>query len=101
MLCFPQVLFAGAIVPTDDMALPGRLISVVMATRHAFEALGRALGLADYATTLPAMAGYGDAFEGGISALLGPMVTLTLFGASCAFATAWILGRRTAPTGRS
>ena len=45
MLCFPQVLFAGAIVPVDAMAAPGRLLSTVLANRHAFEALGRVLGL--------------------------------------------------------
>jgi ABC-type multidrug transport system ATPase subunit len=43
MVCFPQVLFAGAIVPVTQMALPGRAISVAMANRWAFEALGRLL----------------------------------------------------------
>jgi hypothetical protein len=43
MVCFPQVLFAGAIVPVPQMALPGRAISLGMATRWAFEALGRIL----------------------------------------------------------
>ena len=45
MLCFPQVLFAGAIVPVPDMADPGRAISVGLANRWAFESLGRALDL--------------------------------------------------------
>ena len=44
MLCFPQVLFGGAIVPVDDMAAPGRWMSFGLANRHAFEALGRDLG---------------------------------------------------------
>ena len=45
MLRFPQVLFAGAIVPAPQMALPGRLISLGMANRWAFESLGLALPL--------------------------------------------------------
>jgi len=45
MLCFPQVLFAGAIVPVPDMAAPGRAMSVGLANRWAFESLGRALDL--------------------------------------------------------
>jgi ABC transport system ATP-binding/permease protein len=47
MLCFPQVLFAGAVVPVAEMALPGRLISAGMANRWAFESIGRSLGLGD------------------------------------------------------
>jgi len=45
MLCFPQVLFAGAIVPVPDMAGPGQVMSVGLANRWAFESLGRALRL--------------------------------------------------------
>lgn len=45
MLCFPQVLFGGAIVPVDQMATPGRLMSLVLSNRHAFDALGRELHL--------------------------------------------------------
>jgi ABC transport system ATP-binding/permease protein len=45
MLCFPQVLFAGAIVPVPDMATPGQVMSVGLANRWAFESLGRALDL--------------------------------------------------------
>jgi ABC transport system ATP-binding/permease protein len=45
MLCFPQVLFAGAIVPVPDMAGPGRAMSAGLANRWAFESLGRALEL--------------------------------------------------------
>jgi ABC transport system ATP-binding/permease protein len=45
MLCFPQVLFAGAIVPVPEMAAPGRAMSYGLANRWAFESLGRALGL--------------------------------------------------------
>jgi len=45
MLCFPQVLFAGAIVPVPDMAAPGQVMSTGLANRWAFESLGRALEL--------------------------------------------------------
>ena len=65
MLCFPQVLFGGAIVPVDQMATPGRLMSLVLANRHAFEALGRDLDLDRYTATLPAMSAYRDTFHGG------------------------------------
>ncbi|MFP3901006.1 MAG: ATP-binding cassette domain-containing protein [Acidimicrobiia bacterium] len=54
MLCFPQVLFAGAIVPVADMALPGRVMSHGLANRWAFESLGRALDLDRLATSLAA-----------------------------------------------
>jgi hypothetical protein len=43
MLCFPQVLFAGAVVPLGQMAPAGQLMSVPLATRWAFESLGRTL----------------------------------------------------------
>ena len=62
MLCFPQVLFGGAIVPVDQMATPGRLMSFGLSNRHAFEALGRDLDLDRYTATLPAMSAYRDTF---------------------------------------
>jgi hypothetical protein len=45
MLCFPAVLFSGAILPVHVMAGVGAAISVVMPDRWAFEALGHALGI--------------------------------------------------------
>ena len=45
MLCFPQVLLAGAIVPTSEMALPGRMLSATLVGRWGFEAFGRVFGL--------------------------------------------------------
>jgi ABC-type multidrug transport system ATPase subunit len=44
MLCFPQVLFVGAILPVPTMAVVGRWISYAMTNRWAFEALGHSLG---------------------------------------------------------
>lgn len=43
MLCFPAVLFGGAILPVHAMATAGRYISAVTCDRRAFEALGRHL----------------------------------------------------------
>jgi ABC-type multidrug transport system ATPase subunit len=39
MLCFPAVLFSGAMLPVGTMATPGKLISAVMSDRWAFEAI--------------------------------------------------------------
>jgi hypothetical protein len=44
MLCFPAVLFAGAILPVNLMAKAGAVISVGMPSRWAFEAVGHDLG---------------------------------------------------------
>jgi ABC transport system ATP-binding/permease protein len=94
MLCFPQVLFGGAIVPVDDMATPGRLMSFGLANRHAFEALGRDLDLDRFTTTLPAMAAYRDTFSGGTAANL---IALGAFAVTLTVATVWVLHRRSAP----
>lgn len=45
MLCFPQVLFAGAVVSVDDMAPAGRFLSNGMSTRWGFEGITDSLGL--------------------------------------------------------
>lgn len=45
MVCFPAVLFAGAMVPLHVMAGGGRAIAAFMADRWAFEALARDLGV--------------------------------------------------------
>jgi ABC-type multidrug transport system permease subunit len=94
MLCFPQVLFGGAIVPVDEMAGPGRWISTVLANRHAFEALGRDLDLGRYTATLPAMSAYRDTFDGGTGASL---IALASFAVALTLATVWVLDRRSGP----
>lgn len=94
MLCFPQVLFGGAIVPVDQMATPGRLMSLVLSNRHAFDALGRDLGLDRYTTTLPAMSPYHATFHGGTAASL---IALGSFAVVLTLATAWVLDRRSRP----
>ena len=43
MLCFPAVLFSGAVVPIGTMTAPGEAISVVTPNRWGFEAISRQL----------------------------------------------------------
>ncbi len=67
MLCFPAVLFSGAILPVHLMATAGAVISAIVPSRWAFEAIGHDLGarriLADGGSPLgpPLLASYGDA----------------------------------------
>ena len=58
MICFPQVLFGGAVVPVDQMTGVGAGMSVAMTTRWAFESFGRTLGLGSPASP------YRQAFSG-------------------------------------
>jgi ABC transport system ATP-binding/permease protein len=94
MLCFPQVLFGGAIVPVDAMASPGRLISFGLSNRHAFEALGSDLDLDRYTAALPAMSVYHDTFD---AATGHSLIALTVLTVVLLLATVWVLGRRSAP----
>jgi ABC-type transport system involved in multi-copper enzyme maturation permease subunit len=67
MLCFPAVLFSGAILPVHVMAGAGAAISTIIPDRWAFEALGHDLGvrhvLGDGDSPLgpPLLKAYGDA----------------------------------------
>ncbi len=67
MLCFPAVLFSGAILPVHLMANAGAALSLAMPSRWAFEGLGHDLGarhiLAEGGSPLgqPLLASYGDA----------------------------------------
>ena len=67
MLCFPAVLFSGAILPVHLMAGAGAVLSLAIPSRWAFEAIGHDLGarriLADGGSPLgpPLLASYGDA----------------------------------------
>jgi hypothetical protein len=94
MLCFPQVLFAGAVVPVSDMAAPGRWLSLGLANRYSFEALGRALGLDQFTGTLPAMRAYGDTFSGSVAYR---WLVLAAFAGVFALATVWVLRHRSLP----
>ena len=94
MLCFPQVLFAGAVVPVADMAAPGRWLSLGLANRYSFEALGRALGLGRLAGPLPALRAYGDTFSGTVAYR---WLVLAGFAGVFALATVQVLRRRSRP----
>ncbi|HMK10292.1 MAG TPA: ATP-binding cassette domain-containing protein [Acidimicrobiales bacterium] len=45
MLCFPAVLFAGAVLPIQDMAAAGRGISLFVPARWGYEAVQHDLGI--------------------------------------------------------
>jgi ABC-type multidrug transport system ATPase subunit len=68
MLCFPQVLFVGAILPVPLMAPVGRWMSYAMSNRWSFEALGHSADLPGLWTRTrsplgrPLLADYGDSF---------------------------------------
>jgi ABC-type multidrug transport system ATPase subunit len=68
MLCFPQVLFVGAILPVPVMAAAGRVMSYAMSNRWAFEALGHSIDVEElwaHGTSPlgpPLLASYGDTF---------------------------------------
>jgi ABC-type multidrug transport system ATPase subunit len=94
MLCFPQVLFAGAVVPSAGMAAPGRWLSLGLANRYSFEALGHALRLDQFTGTLPAMRAYGDTFSGTVAAR---WLVLAGFTMVSTLATVWVLRRRSVP----
>jgi ABC-type transport system involved in multi-copper enzyme maturation permease subunit len=67
MLCFPAVLFAGAILPVNLMARAGAVLSMMMPSRWAFEAVGHDLGARQILTHggsklgPPLLASFGDA----------------------------------------
>ncbi|MPZ84408.1 MAG: ATP-binding cassette domain-containing protein [Actinophytocola sp.] len=69
MLCFPQVLFVGALLPVPVMAEVGRWLSYAMSNRWAFEALGNSAQLPDLWRTggsplgPPLLASYADSFD--------------------------------------
>jgi ABC transport system ATP-binding/permease protein len=91
MLCFPQVLFAGAVVPITEMTGPGAAMSTVLANRWAFEALGRGLGLGDLAS-LPGVAVHGSVFDGSPVWCWAMLATSSLV---LLLATGWVLHRTT------
>src|SRR5262249_27384841 len=91
MLCFPPVLFAGAVVPVADMAAPGRLLSLSLVNRYSFEALGHGLRLDQVTGTLPALRAYGDTFSGTAGYR---WLVLAGFALVFALATVWVLRRR-------
>jgi hypothetical protein len=89
MLCFPAVLFSGAILPVNVMARSGQGLSALIPTRWAFEAVGHDLGarriLALGGSQLgpPLLASYGSA---------GTLSTATYWLILGVFATVFLLG---------
>ena len=100
LLCFPAVLFSGAVLPVAAMAGVGRAISVVTSDRWAFEALGRELGLeallahdgSGHGQQL--LAEHGGTFSGSAT---GPVVAMLLFGIVFLVGTHQAIVRRTTP----
>jgi len=88
MLCFPAVLFSGAILPVHLMARAGAALSVAIPSRWAFEAIGHDLGarriLAQGGSPLgrPLLASYGDA---------GTLSTGTYWAVLVAFAVVFLV----------
>ncbi len=94
MLCFPAVLFSGAVLPVASMTPVGAGIAAAVSDRWAFEALARALGVATHATGAahPAIDVHAGALAGPIGGHLGAMAMIAL---ACAFAARAVLARRT------
>ena len=97
MLCFPAVLFGGAVLPVQAMATAGQVISVVTPDRWAFESLGRILDLptrfGDGPGAALVTAQHGRAFSGDAMA---PAAVLIAFAAAFLVAAVRVLDRRTA-----
>jgi ABC-type multidrug transport system ATPase subunit len=97
MISFPQVLFAGAILPLPAMAGAGRVIAWFMTDKWGFEALGTSVGLnelfANGASPLgpPLLAEYGTTFSGPVteSWLMLAASAAVFFALTC-----WVLGRK-------
>jgi ABC-type multidrug transport system ATPase subunit len=68
MLCFPAVLFSGAVVPAQAMTGAGRAIAAFVSTRWGFDAVARALeldaALGHTAAGRELLAQHGGAFAG-------------------------------------
>ncbi len=97
MLCFPAVLFGGAVLPVQAMATVGRLISAVTSDRWAFEAIGRVLHVgtrfASGSDGSIVAQQHGNAFAGGLA---WHVIILGLFTAAFLAAAVRVLDRRTA-----
>jgi ABC-type multidrug transport system ATPase subunit len=103
MLCFPAVLFSGAILPVHLMASAGVALSTIIPSRWAFEAIGHDLGarriLAGGGSPLgrPLLESYGDA---GTASTATYLVVLTAFVVTFVIGTWLVLARTTRRTTR-
>jgi ABC-type multidrug transport system ATPase subunit len=82
MLCFPAVLFSGAMVPVPVMTSAGAAIAAVMPDRWAFEAIARHLDVARVVTGPSPYADLGGASYGfywAVLVLTGVMLALAAY----------------------
>ncbi len=95
MLCFPAVLFSGAILSVPLMPAVGKILSYSMPTRWAFEGLAHDVGLerlfAEGGSKLgpPLLAQYGDSFSHAVWidwAIMAGMTALLVAGACAVLA---------------
>ena len=99
MLCFPAVLFGGAVVPVPSMEFGGRAMSVVEIDRWAFEGVGHDLGLSSllardrFGAGPSLLAQYGRAFE---HSTAGHWALLAVLGCVFLAASGVVVRRRTA-----
>lgn len=97
MVCFPQVLFVGAILPVPEMAPVGRWLSYAMSNRWSFEAFGHSAGVErlwrDGGSPLgpPLLSTYGDTFAGPVAR---HWLVLAGFTAATLLATCLVVRRR-------
>jgi len=92
MICFPQVLFAGILVPRTAMTMVGRLMSDVLVTRWGFESIGDALGLGGGGGSGPDP--FAATFKGTVA---HGWVVLALVAATMLAGTVVVLRRRSLP----
>jgi ABC-type multidrug transport system ATPase subunit len=104
LLCFPQVLFSGAILAVPIMATVGKAVSYAMTDRWAFEGLGHELGLnrllgaGGSPLGPPLLAEYGSTFSRGTWVawtILAGMTVVFLVGAVA------VCARKCRPAGQS
>jgi hypothetical protein len=75
MICFPQVLFAGLLIPLGQMTAVAEAMSDVLLCRWGFEATGKAMEVGEL---LPAGDPYTHAFSGSIGPAWLALVVLTV-----------------------
>jgi ABC-type multidrug transport system ATPase subunit len=103
MLCFPAVLFSGAILPVHLMARAGAALSVMIPSRWAFEVIGHDLGarriLAQGGSPLgpPLLTSYGGA---GAQSTATYWLVLAAFAVGLLLATWRVVARTTARSTR-
>jgi len=109
IVCVPQVLFAGAVLPVPAMALAGRWISYALTDRWAFEALGHSLGVralwANGRSPLgaPLLASYGTTFDRAVAVdwLILACFTVAFFAATIAVVARKTRTANASPTDRT